>query len=93
MSVCPTCKDPFNDEHGHGLCFGCKIKGIRFGSVRQGPSVWALEKQAVEAARADGIEPERYEPVSATKKAERDRKAERELKRITNKMREALGSG
>lgn len=93
-SKCPECAAPFVDEHGHGLCFGCKVKGITFGSVRQGPSIWALEKKAVEDARASGIEPERYEGQNASKNlAERKAKTDKELKKVFDGMREKVQSG
>lgn len=91
MIACSQCNELFIDEHNHGLCFGCKVKGVTFGSVRQGPSVWALEKQAVADARAAGIEPERY--TGPSPKVDKKAKAEKDLKKITDKLRAEVRSG
>ena len=81
-SKCPNCSEPYVDEHGHGLCFGCKVKGLTFASVRQGPSVWALEKQAVEDARAVGIEPERYDGPPKDRRSERNKRDGQAVRKI-----------
>ena len=76
MPECPQCGDRFEDEHGHGLCFGCKIRTVGWGRVPQGPSKYALEAEAVADARAAGIEPERPDP-NYTDRRDKPRKLER----------------
>ncbi len=56
MSTC-SCGKKFDDEHGHGVCFGCKIQGITFASVDTGPSKMFREKQEVADILATGAEP------------------------------------
>jgi hypothetical protein len=61
MDQC-ECGKKYLDEHGHGLCFGCKVQGVSFGKVPQGPSKYFQEKQEIETAAAKGIEVERVDP-------------------------------
>ena len=62
MSVC-SCGNEFNDEHSHGICFGCKIQGLTFTSVNTGPSKYFLEKQETQQIIAAGHEPIRRSEV------------------------------
>ena len=84
MIPCPYCDEMFEDEHGHGLCFACKIQGITWGSVRQGPSVYALEKETVEAAKASGRKIERAHPNDSQDIA-RARKHARKMRELEDK--------
>jgi len=53
-----SCGMVFEDLHGHGLCFGCKIQTLRFDKVAYVAEGMA-EKDIVAAAAASGREIER----------------------------------
>ena len=92
LTICQECSEAFLDENDHGVCFGCKVKTLRFKSVDTGPSKQAMEKQAVQDARDMGIEPERYEPNPNGRK-ERKAKTDRELKKAIDRVRQEVRSG
>ena len=59
--LCSDCGDPFFDEHGHGVCFACKVGTVSLGSVpnMHDVSFAEQERQAVANAAAIGVEIER----------------------------------
>lgn len=46
------CGDSYEDEHGHGLCFGCKISTLRWKKVPESTS--HVGKEIVELAEKQG---------------------------------------
>jgi len=90
------CGKDFLDEHGHGLCFGCKIQGISFGKVdpnRMSPQ--AAEKSEIAKIRAKGLEPVRVTGSEVDKRdARKDYEVPRHLKKYfaddDNKMVDPL---
>lgn len=75
---CSECRVDFDDEHGHGICFGCKIQGLNFGPTPDPnePSRFAIENDWVANARQQGHNIERVTDSGTDKRLKKKKTVE-----------------